>query len=136
MSLSWAQIVRLVEDRARGACEYCRMLEILQLAPYHVEHIVPKSKNGSDDPENLAWSCGACNLAKSNRTRLVDPATGEEVPFFNPRSDRWDEHFEWGGYKLIGRTSVGRALIVGLDLNHMDRLYIRQVEHLLGLKSN
>jgi hypothetical protein len=72
-------------------------------------------------------------LSKSNRTHLIDPETGQEVPFFNPRNDRWKDHFVLDGYRLIGLTPVGRALIAGLDLNDLQRLFIRQVEHLLGL---
>jgi len=133
MSLSWADTVRLVEKRSGGRCEYCRMAKILQRAPYHVEHTLPTSKGGTDDFENLAWSCAACNLSKSNRTQLVDPETGQAVPVFNPRTDRWEDHFMFEGYRLMGRTPVGRALIAGLDLNDIQRLLIRQVEHLLGL---
>ena len=133
MSLSWAVTVRLVEERAGGRCEYCRMVKLLQKAPFHIEHTQPKSKGGSDEPENLAWACGACNLSKSNRTHLVDLETGQEVPFFNPRTDRWEDHFVMDGYRVVGVTPVGRALVAGLDLNDLQRLFIRQVEHLLGL---
>lgn len=133
MSPSWASTVRLVEERANGRCEYCRMSKILQRAPFHVEHTTPTSKGGTDDPENLAWSCGACNLCKSNRTHLMDPDTGQLMRIFNPRIDRWEEHLEFDGYRLVGRSAVGRALIAGLDLNDFQRLLIRQVEHLLGL---
>ena len=133
MSASWVEIIRVVEVRAAGRCEYCRMLKILQRAPFHVEHFVPQSKGGSDDLDNLAWACGACNLSKSNRTRVVDPETGQEVPLFNPRNDCWEDHFALDGYRLIGLSPVGRALIAGLDLNDPQRLFIRQAEHLLGL---
>jgi 5-methylcytosine-specific restriction endonuclease McrA len=130
---SWAAISRLVEERAKGSCEYCRMKKVLQRAPFHYEHIIPRSKGGTDHIENLAWSCAACNLSKSNRTELIDPETNEEVPLFNPRSDRWDEHVSVVGYRLVGLTSKGRALIAGLDLNDLQRIYIRQVEQVLGL---
>ena len=135
MSLTWASTVRLVEDRAQGRCEYCRMSKILQRAAFHVEYTTPTSKGGTDDLENLAWSCGACNLSKSNRTHLIDPETGQAVPIFNPRTDSWEDHFVFEGYRLVGRTAVGRALVAGLDLNDFQRLLIRQVEHLLGLSS-
>ena len=133
MSRSWAETIRLVEARASGRCEYCRMAKILQRAPFHIEHILPASKGGTDDLENLAWSCGACNLCKSNRMHLTDPETGQKTPIFNPRMDQWVDHFEFEGYRLVGRTLIGRALVAGLDLNDFQRLLIRQVEHMLGL---
>lgn len=33
------------------------------------DHIVPKSKGGSDDPSNVQPACRACNGAKWNRER-------------------------------------------------------------------
>jgi hypothetical protein len=32
----------------------------------HVDHFIPKSRGGSDNPENLVCACEKCNLAKSN----------------------------------------------------------------------
>ena len=38
---------------------------------------------------------------------------------FNPRKDRWFEHFIWSadGYTISGITPIGRATIDRLDLN-------------------
>lgn len=33
-----------------------------------IEHVMPKSVGGSDDPENLAMSCNRCNNARGNMT--------------------------------------------------------------------
>lgn len=32
----------------------------------HVDHIIPKSKGGGDEMENLVTSCFKCNIGKSN----------------------------------------------------------------------
>jgi hypothetical protein len=130
---SWAETARQVEERAGGRCEYCRMHQSLQGATFHVEHITPSSCGGSDDLGNLAWACPGCNLKKSDRLTGLDPDSGNQVPLFHPRNDRWDDHFRWEGYRLIGVSPVGRALVETFDLNHPRRLLIRQAEEHFGL---
>jgi hypothetical protein len=130
---SRGEIVRLVDGRACGRCEYCRMDQSLQGATFHVEHIVPSSLGGVSDPENLAWCCPGCNLRKSDRVEAPDPETGDLVPLFNPRRHSWPEHFRWEGYLLVGQSAVGRATVRLLDLNHPGRLLIRQAEERFGL---
>jgi len=39
------------------------------------------------------------------------------VPLFNPRADRWQDHFEWEGPVLHGKTAVARATISLLQIN-------------------
>ena len=133
MSFSWAELRQRVAARAGRRCEYCQMHQELQGAEFHVEHIVPRKFGGSDEPNNLAWACPGCNLAKTSRTQLRDPQTGQEAPVFHPRHDRWADHFAWQGYELIGRTPIGRALIAAFNLNHERRLRVRQVEERFGL---
>jgi HNH endonuclease len=130
---SWGEIARLVEARAGGRCEYCRMHQALQGATFHVEHIIPASRSGASNPDNLAWSCPGCNLRKADRTQAPDPHSGTVVSLFNPRTDRWSEHFQFEGYRLVGQTPVGRATLWLLDLNHSRRILIRQAEELFGL---
>ena len=133
MSLTKTELQRLVAARAGQRCEYCRMHQSLQGASFHLEHIVPISLGGTDDPDNLAWACPGCNLKKSNRLTVIDPATGEEVRLFHPRRDRWEEHLVWQEYSLVGLTSIGRALIAAFDLNLERRCRIRQAEALFSL---
>jgi 5-methylcytosine-specific restriction endonuclease McrA len=45
-------------------CAYCGAKNI----PLQVEHIVPRSKGGSDRVSNLTLACGPCNQDKGNRT--------------------------------------------------------------------
>jgi hypothetical protein len=127
-----AEVMRLVEERANGRCEYCRMHQALQGATFHVEHVRPRSRGGSSDIDNLAWCCPGCNLHKADRVEAHDPETGADVPLFHPRLDDWPEHFLWQGRLLIGRTPTGRATIAALDLNHARRELIRQAEGLFG----
>ncbi|MFH1924635.1 MAG: HNH endonuclease signature motif containing protein [Planctomycetota bacterium] len=125
---SWDEIRRQVRQRAAGRCEYCRMHQALQGATFHVEHVVPRSQGGASNLENLAWACPGCNLCKSNRVEVPDPETGQLVPLFNPRRDRWRDHFQWKDYRLVPRSPIGRATTVALDLNHPRRIRIRQAE--------
>ena len=131
--MSWAEVVRFVEARAKQRCEYCRMHQSLQGATFHLEHVVPRSRGGSDDPDNLALACPGCNLHKSDRMEVADPDSNATVPLFNPRKDRWAEHFRWEGYRTIGLTVIGRATAFALDLNHPRRILIRRAEELFEL---
>ena len=44
---------RLVADRAEGACEYCRSPVRLTGNDCTVDHILPVSRGGTDDPEKV-----------------------------------------------------------------------------------
>ena len=130
---SGAVAARQVVTRAGGRCEYCRMHQALQGATFHLEHILPQSRGGGSDLANLAWSCPGCNLRKSDRTEAVDPQTGGKVAFFNPRVDRWSEHFRFNEYEIVGQTPIGRASAAALDLNQARRIMIRYAEELFDL---
>ena len=110
---------RTVERRARGRCEYCRAPQDISAYTFHVEHIVPRSKGGADDPSNGALSCWSCNSAKADHRFGVDPQTGAEEPLFHPREQRWEEHFILSADRLriIGRTATGRATVERLRMN-------------------
>jgi hypothetical protein len=109
------------------------MHQALQGATFHVEHIIPTASGGSDELSNLAWACPSCNLKKSNRTTALDPETEQTVSLFNPRTDRWEDHFAWLGHIVVGRTPVGRALVTAFALNHPRRVLIRQAEEYFEL---
>jgi hypothetical protein len=40
------------------------------------------------------------------------------VRLFHPRRDRWSDHFAWQGPTLVGQTSIARATILVLWMNH------------------
>ncbi|NMG18452.1 HNH endonuclease [Brasilonema bromeliae SPC951] len=103
---------RFVRQRARFLCEYCHSPEYLSPDRFTLDHILPQSLGGSDDDENLALACHRCNERHYNFTTAVDPKTQESVPLFNPRQQRWAEHFIWtaDGLRILGVTTVGRAM--------------------------
>ena len=79
----------------------------------------PKSLGGSDEIENLALACRHCNERRYNFVASIDPESKTTVPIFNPRLQKWDEHFAGvdQGILIEGITPVGRATCVRLDLN-------------------
>ena len=131
--LSAAKKRILVAVRAGGYCEYCRVAELNQVAPYNIEHVFPVSLGGTSDLSNLVWSCSRCNGSKSDHTVLPDPETGEMAGVFNPRTMRWGDHFEWCEFTLVGRTPTGRAVVFALQLDSVKRVRIRQMEAWEGL---
>jgi hypothetical protein len=109
------------------------MHQSLQGARFHLEHIIPSSRGGSTNLENLAWACPGCNLRKSDRIEAVDPVTGVAAKLFNPRLDLWRDNFACDDYQIVGLTEIGRAMIAVLDFNHARRIRIRQAEQMFGL---
>lgn len=124
---------RAVRLRAQGRCQYCLMHESLQGATFHVEHIIPRSKSGESTLENLALACPGCNLRKADKITAPDPLTAGQLALFHPLHQQWSEHFRFKGHEMEGLTAIGRATVVLLDLNHLRRQRIRQVEETFGL---
>lgn len=115
-----AELRRRVTEEGRARCGYCLAAQTIVAVPMHIEHIVPLAAGGQTVPENLWLACPLCNGYKGAQTQAVDPETGERVPLFHPRTQRWDEHFAWSedGTEIIGRTTVGRATVKALRLNN------------------
>lgn len=132
MSVS-AAVGRQVKERARERCQFCRMHQSLQGATFHIEHVIPLSAGGTNEPSNLVLACPSCNLHKTNRVEVVDPESGETVPLFHPLAEHWRAHFEWQEFLIVGRTAIGRATVEALRFNDPRRIKIRQAEALFDL---
>src|SRR5437879_6980418 len=101
-----------VRERARNACEYCGLhQDDSPLAALHIEHIIPKVHGGSDELDNLALACVDCNLHKGTNLAGIDPETNALTEIFHPRRHNWNDHFEWQGITLVGRTAIGRTTV-------------------------
>ncbi|MCS6860806.1 MAG: HNH endonuclease [Abditibacteriales bacterium] len=85
----------VLRARAGFACAYCRITENLMGGRLTEDHIIPPGQGGTDDIDNLCWCCWWCNTYKGTQTAAPDPHTGNVVPLFNPRQERWEEHFRW-----------------------------------------
>jgi 5-methylcytosine-specific restriction endonuclease McrA len=66
---------RRIADRDGNTCRYCARgdgqytpPEIAEDAVMSIDHVVPRSKGGSDDDANLVLACMACNRRKGERT--------------------------------------------------------------------
>ena len=116
-----AELKRQVIADAGHLCGYCHSDEELTGISLSVEHILPVAAGGLTVRENLWLSCRTCNELKGTQTHIPDPETHEVVTVFNPRADRWVEHFVWSadGATIIGRTPTGRATVTALQLNRL-----------------
>ncbi len=110
-----AELRHLVWQRAAYRCEYCHVPVDVSLLPFQIDHIIAEKHGGLTTPENLALSCERCNSHKGpNIARYLE---GTHVPLFNPRKDRWVDHFVWNGPVLIGKTPVGKVTLEVLAIN-------------------
>jgi len=101
-----------VIERAHGRCEYCLTWQAI-VVEMEVDHVRPESMGGLTEASNLCLTCAGCNAFKLAFQSGRDPETGDQTRLFNPRGDRWEEHFRWNddGVYLLGLTAVGRATV-------------------------
>jgi hypothetical protein len=131
-----------VRRRAAGLCEYCRIPEAAFRRPFHIEHVIARQHGGATELDNLALACWTCNLKKGPNLSGIDPQTKQITPLFNPRSDRWVDHFAISvgtsfslGIEIEGLTAVGRATVVVLGMNAEFRQMVRYQLWREGAKS-
>lgn len=109
-----------IANSDRQRCCYCLTTEANSGISMTYDHIQPVSKGGETSFGNLCLACRSCNEFKSDATEAVDPLTGETVSLFNPRKQKWSEHFAWNfdSTRVEGITAIGRATIVRLRMNN------------------
>lgn len=117
----------IVRDRAKGRCEYCQIHQWqASVAAFHIEHIIPRKHGGTDDLENLAFSCFHCNGHKGPNLTGIDPISAEIVQLFHPRQNIWAVHFAVIGAEIVGTTPIGRATVEVLAMNESAWLDLRR----------
>jgi hypothetical protein len=121
-----ARLQAQVRRRAQNRCEYCRFPAELTPVPFQIDHIIAEKHGGPTTLENLAWSCFFCNSFKGPNLAGLDRRTQEVVRLFNPRRDKWTQHFRFEGGVLKGRTAIGRATIEVLRINRLDAVAVRR----------
>ena len=122
-----ADIRRLVRERAGRCCEYCLIPESLTFALHEIDHIVAEKHGGPTVADNLALCCTICNGRKGSDMASVDPDTGDIVPLFNPRRDRWRDHFFLIAGRIEARTATRRVTVRLLQLNLPHRVEERSL---------
>jgi hypothetical protein len=101
---------------------------------YHLEHVFPESLGGTRDVDNLALACPTCNY-KSNHLLGIDEDGVAGRPLFNPRKDRWHEHFEFDSatLRLKGKTAQGKGTINRFRMNQAVQIEAHRLWMELGL---
>lgn len=62
-----AQDVQNQYTRQKGKCYYCKIKLGSGKKAYHVDHVIPLARGGSNGPENLVIACPTCNLKKQDK---------------------------------------------------------------------
>ncbi|MBM4255659.1 MAG: HNH endonuclease [Deltaproteobacteria bacterium] len=117
------ELRRLVWQRASQRCEYCHVSAEVTLLPFQIDHIIAEKHGGPTVADNLALSCERCNSHKG--PNIAGYLAGQHVALFNPRTDRWTDHFAWDGPVLVGKTPTGKVTIEVLAINLSYRVALR-----------
>jgi hypothetical protein len=121
-----AELRRLVVARAETLCEYCLIAEDDTFYGCAVDHIISEKHGGPTQEDNLAYACALCNQAKGSDIGSVHWESGQFVRFFNPRTDRWADHFVLAENQILGITTFGAITARILGFNTGERLLERQ----------
>ena len=86
-----------IYERDGHKCQYCGSTRKLT-----IDHIVPKSKGGSDDWDNLVVACSSCNIKKGDRyleqtgmkliRKPIQPRTHLDVLLSKTGNEEWREY--------------------------------------------
>jgi hypothetical protein len=120
------ELRRQVITRADNLCEYCLLdIEDTYLGG-EVDHIISIKHGGATEANNLAYTCQPCNRNKGSDLGSMHWPSGQLVRFFNPRTDRWADHFELSGAFIKPLTEIGEVTARILGFNSEERLQERQ----------
>ena len=104
----------LVRRRANFACEFCGVTEADTGGRLTIDHFRPRTKEGSDSPENLLYCCVRCNQYKQGYW----PTTSGTPSLWNPRLEPASRHFlELDDGTLYPLTPTGTFTLKRLRLN-------------------
>lgn len=93
------------------------MAESEVVFPHEPDHLIARKHGGTTVSKNLALACFDCNRFKGADIASVDRVTGELVGLFNPRTQRWSQHFRLQNGRITPLTATGRVTEHVLRLN-------------------
>ena len=117
-----AELRRLVRARAQKLCEYCLIHEDDTYAGCHLDHIISEKHGGLTVFENLAYACPFCNQSKGTDIGSILLHSKELTRFFNPRIDKWSDHFSLVDLRIVPTSAIGEVTERILDFNHHERI--------------
>jgi HNH endonuclease len=136
MSTSYisASLRREVEEQAGRCCEYCRLGQEDRAIDFVIDHIIAEKHGGATTVNNLCLSCYWCNSYKGSDISSVDwDMDAEIVPLYNPRRQKWTDHFQLEGTYIKPLTPHGRVTVFLLKLNASQQITERELLLTLGV---
>lgn len=121
-----SKLRRLVMERARQACEYCLIAESDTVIGCQVDHAISEKHGGRTQADNLAVACACCNRAKGSDIGSIHAESQSFVRLFNPRTDRWSEHFQLHEAIIEPLTAIGSVTLELLRLNSFECVLERE----------
>lgn len=117
----------LVAERANYACEYCLIAQVDTFHACHIDHIISLKHTGETTNQNLAFACQFCNRNKGSDvgTYLFD--IEKFIRFYNPRKDKWTDHFYLDNGMISPKTEVAQATIKILNFNDPEAVIDRRL---------
>ena len=116
-----------VERRANGLCEYCRIAIEDTYFGGEIDHITSLKHRGQTVSENLALACQPCNRNKGSDLGSISENSKTLVRFYNPRTDKWLEHFRANvDGKIEPLTEIGEVTAFIFGFNETERIAERK----------
>ena len=106
-----AEMRRRVILRSGNRCEYCLIHQDDAIAAHQIDHVIAEKHGGATSLDNLAFSCVLCNLRKGSDLSSIDPESNTITNLFNPRTQKWLNHFAIDDTHIIGITPEGRTTV-------------------------
>ena len=104
-----AALRQRVWERASGLCEYCLLHERDDWLAFQIDHLISRKHGGRTAYSNLALACLDCNLAKGSDLGSLTRRSSVLIPFFNPRKDKWADHFRLNVHRIVPLTDIGEV---------------------------